>query len=1379
MKLVFIFILSILFFYIKQIESLTGTVTLVEDNYSHIQFCRPTFFVNVTSSEMLSTLYFRDINGVTNGPTFVETYRKFISPNYYLSGYLTSGFYQPNPTSTLHAKDSQYGNEQNIQADISYVCELPPVINITEPVSIGLKPLKIETTFYVYVENLKKRIQLIDSINPSTASPFSLLFISSEPYFLKFNLIFQNSNKGAIIKSEFLTFHLTYDVLTNFTLNIVPPIKYNINSALLKISQYPNTSYTTSNNWDINNMVFIKGSNIDQNLFLYGLYNSTSFFDKNQFFSLVSGNNTNGQFLFVSSSFPVDRDLTPSTINFNLFDYGNQSNFDGSSITNDAIGSNFVNIGILENTTPFKWNNFYFTCKYPDDYKLSLKFGLNNYFSPIYPFGLIKLSTDGSCKLDFKWAKGSDEVTLLSDTGHKFYYPPTTPSSDTTKPTLVDFKLFYPRGGDGNYAILSAHIIDSGSGFSFLYYGGNYITAADLINGTINDGYYEKLIYVTFDTTCQIGDIDSNIELCSSVPSNQNIKFYYGLNPSDFIPYLVDTDFEITRFDFESSVYDLSESGKLVTFYLNYSKAQSDVPISFFLTDRNYGDKYIDINSKSNRYLMDKDLNLFKITFYIPPKLCTGTLPFLIIIHGKQFRNDYFYSKFGDQANLNVFSNDCFEFPPRVSNLTFLSSDSVTLNSNQTIGWELVINSGGGIKISYVFLHVISNLDKKGYTFEFYPNSTSWETSIGIALSPETTPSQIFRIYNATIIDERGIRSDHIDSFKVDEIFSNQSPIYPISISPFYLFDLSLFSITVNSPFITESVPPTITLVTLPLEYVDDFLQYSIFFQVVSTDNVGILKSHIPQVYLSHSSNYGDLQIFQCNTAINDTSETTCNYYVTCKVEYGYGIQNPVSVSVYGVVDTSFNVASYNSLSASQTFDFNGLSNKKTPSISSWTPLTPYNNKLTIFGRNFPTSGGSAYLYLTDSDIDNLVTLKFIHSSSVMAVLEIGQGIKPFVVYTQNSNNEKSNKVEIHYLDNPSSSSSSSSSDDNSTLPPVLCLDNCGGSSRGTCIPNVGCNCKSPYSGINCLSETIKIPKPQTNTTSPDSRNEFPVSGSDIKLNTIISIVALRELDYQGKQVNIHYFDSWNFTTISPINFTYRSPILKNNQHVSNISVEMEWHEQSTTITFAKQNITINPSTLKYYISLDKYPFASSLNTLDLIIKSMFKSSQTDDLCGSKGFSLNNGNDYMTLQIGIYSFEGKFIKKAIINGHRIVTINNKLLNENQLNSNSTITKEKDSSNQLSSFISIEIPHYDSSVLLDPSFSVLLDSNESYKNSENLICTSKKSSKLTTAQIIGIVIVSVVFVIIVTLFIIVKFSKSDKFLSVRIFYYKLFKRFKKY
>ncbi|KAN0044832.1 hypothetical protein ACTA71_006358 [Dictyostelium dimigraforme] len=1382
-----VFICLILFIYIKQIKSFTGTVTLVEDNYSHTGYCRPTHFVNVTSSVSLSTLYFRDANGATQNPKFTITYSEYISPNYYLSGYLTNGFYQLNPTSTLHAKDATYGNEQSINAVIDYVCQLPPIINITEPVNFNVKPIHIETIFSVYVDNLEKRIQKME-ITSKTVYPFSISYVNCEPFFINFKLVYEYSNLSAIINSEFLYYEIDYGVLTNFTLKIIPPINYYTNTSIVNISKYPNSPYITSNNWDINNMVFIDGFSIDPKLYFYAVYN-TGILDKNQFFSLISGNLTNGQFLFLSSSFPPSRISLQYSFTFGLYAYGIQNNFSDSIITNNIIKPNFNNYGIFTHNEPFKWNELYIRCLYPDDYKISFKFGNNNYFTPTYPYGIALLSSDGNCIYDISYANGYDQIEIATDIGFS-YNNPASISNDTTPPKLVDFQLFYPRGGDGNYAILKVHIIDTGSGFSFMYYGGNYITVSDLINGTIKDGYYEKLIYVTFDTTCKMGDIDSNIVICntliSDVPSNQNIKYYYGVNPSDSIPYLVDTDFEITRFDFESSVYDISETGRLVSFYLNYSKSQPDIPISFFLTDRNYGDKYIDINSKSNRYLMDKDLNLFKITFYIPPKLCTGTLPFLIIIHGKQFRNHYFYSKFGDQANLNVFSNDCYELPPRVTSLSYLENSPITLDSNQTIGWSFEVHSGSDIKISYAFFHVTSNLDKKGYTFEFYPNSTSFSASITMDLSPSNTPSQIFKIYNATLIDERGIRSDHIDNYRVEEIISNQSPTFPLSISPFYLIDKGLFTINVSSTFIRESMKPIISLSTLQGYHINSFLESSLYFSLATSDNVGISINHLPQVYLEQSSNYGDFKIIQCITKINETSVTLCKYDIICNVGYGYGIQNSVSVSVYGVVDTSLNIASYSSLELNQTYDLNDLTNSKKPSISGWAPLTPNNDKLTIFGRNLPTSGGNAYLYYTDSDIDNLVVLVFSFSSSVMAVLEIGPSTKPFIIYTQDSNNQTSNKVEIHYLggdpsssssSTSSSSSSSASSSDDLTLPPTSCLDNCGGSSRGTCIPNIGCHCKSPYSGINCLSETIKVPKPYINSTSPDSRNEFPVSGADIKLNTIISILALRELNFEGKQVNIHYFDSWNFTTVSSTNFTYDSTILKNNQHVSNISVVMEWYEQSSIITFAKQNLTINPSTLKYYISIDKYPFASSLNTLDLIIKSTFKSSQNDDICGSKEFSLNDGNNYMTLQIGKYSFEGKFIKKAIINGNRIVSINNKLLDDNETNSDTT-TKEKDMSNQQSSFISIQIPHYDSNILLDPSFSVLLDTNESSKNSGNSICTSNKSSKLSAAQVTGIVIGSFIIVVIVFLFIFVKFSKTDKSLSVKIFFYKSCKRFKR-
>ncbi|KAK5577074.1 hypothetical protein RB653_002012 [Dictyostelium firmibasis] len=1370
---------------ILKIESITGTVTLIDDTYSHVGYCRPTFFINVTSDIQLSTLYFRDLNGAVPDQYFDEMTNGNAGTLFYISGYITSDFFQINSATTLHAKDSTYNNEQNINAIINYVCEKPPIIEITEPVSINIKPLKIENKFKVYVANLKKRIQMIDQIIPVGSQLLPIMYVGSEPYFIEFQTSVSISTIGIVFNSDFEVFNCTYDVNQTFILKIQVPMKYHINTSIDSITQYPNSPYDSSNNWNINNIVFLNGSLFDSNLFFYSIYNSTTIFDKNQYFSLVSGNNTKGQYLFLSSSFPIKRDMTPTAFSSDLYVYGNQTSFSKFSISNKGIGSNIA-IEVITSSNLFLKEEFSFDCLYPDNYKIAIKYGDGNYFQPTYPYGLSKLESNGSCSFNFQYAlnnlTGGFYVTISTDVGDATGATNPSPNGDSFRPILDDFQIFYPRGGDGNYAILTVKIRDVGSGFSYLYYGGNYVTVADLINGTINDGYYQKLIYVTFDFTCLIGDIASNIFVCSApddLPLNQNFKFYYGVFPLKSIPYLVDFDFEITSFNFESSVYDLSESGRLVTVFLNYSKSQLDIPISFFLTDRNYGDKFIDINSKSNRYLMDKELHLFKITFYIPQKLCTGTLPYLFVIHGKQFRNDYFNSKFGDQANLNIFSNECFELPPKFTSLSYKLNSPITLDSNKIVGWDFEINSGGDIKISYVFFHVISNLDKKGYTFEFYPNSTTYSSSILINVSPLNTPTQTFIIYNATIIDERGIRSDHIDNYKVVDVIYNQySPLYALSISPFYSIDKSVLSFKVLSPFTREYIKPNISLSNILKVETNDFLDSSLYLKLTTNDDVGISLYHIPQVYIEHFTNYGDFQVIQCITKTNQTSTLICEYDIICNVEYGFGLQNPVTFSVYGVVDTSLNIASFNSLSLNQSISMYSITNSIKPSISSWTPLTPKNNRLTIFGRNLPTSGGNAFLYYTDSDSDNLVTLIFNFSSSVMAVLEIGSSIKPFILYTQNSNNIKSNSVEIHYLEGSSSSSassSSSSSSDNSTLPPVTCLDSCGGSSRGTCIPNVGCRCKPPYSGINCLSETIKIPKPQTNTTSPDSRNEFPVNGTDIKLNTIISIVALREFDFQGKQVNIHYFDSWNFTTISPTNFTYSSSVTKNNQYVSNVTVSMEWYEQSSVIKFANQNFTINPSSLKYYIKLDQYPFSSSLNTLDLIIKSSFKSSQTDDVCGSKGFTLNDGNDYMTLQIGKYSFEGKFIKKAIINGIKVITVNNKWLDNNDFISNTTIKSETDSSNQQSSFVSIQIPHYNSNVLLDPSFSVLLDSNENTKNS---ICSPSDSSKLSVGQIVGIAIGCAVLVIILFLFIFFKFSKSQKFLSVKIFFYKLFKSFKR-
>ncbi|EGC34019.1 hypothetical protein DICPUDRAFT_88517 [Dictyostelium purpureum] len=745
----------------------------------------------------------------------------------------------------------------------------------------------------------------------------------------------------------------------------------------------------------------------------------------------------------------------------------------------------------------------------------------------------------------------------------------------------------------------------------------------------------------------------------------------------------------------------------------------------------------------------------------------------MFIIYGKKFTNDYFYSKFGEAANLNIVSNDCYELPPAISTLSFISGNSnLQLNTETVIGWQFTIESK--VKIASAYFHVISDFDKQGYKYEFKPNSISFSDSLNFTVDPTTTRTQTFKIYNVTLIDERGIRSDYIDNYDVHYINTKSTiPKYPPPISPFYKLSTfkNLCEFKINSPFLPETTLPTLGQISpLTQGSINNDLTITLTVNFVTQDDTGLSKKHIPQLYLEIFPNFGNIIIIQCETtnSIYLNENRVSSNTAECKAPMSIGLINFLTISVYGIVDTSLNVAGYTASEINTNSGVYSLPVIIKPIISSHTSLTVNNDKLTLFGKNFPMSNGNAILVYSNTNTE--IPLSFNYVSNVMVIINIPKSDQQFIIFTNSSEGQESNKYQVTYLEKEDSSSSSSSSE-----PPIVkCLNNCGGPTRGVCIENIGCRCIAPYSGISCLSETIKIPKPQINETSPDSRNEIPVSGTDIKLNTIISVVAIKELDISGNQINIHYLNEWNFTTISDSNYTYVSNIAKNQQNVSTIKVNMEWHEQSSTITFANQNFTINPFSLKYYIILDEYPFTSKLHSLHLIIKSEFKSSQTKDICSSKEISLNDGSDYMTLNIGKYSFEGKFIKKGVINSEdRIVSISNTLVDNFDTNSININETEKDSSNQQTSYIAIHIPYYNTKAILDPSFSVLIDPNGSSKNSANSIC-SGSSKKLTAAQIVGIVVGGAVFLVIIVLIIMLKFSKSSRFLSLKIFIYKRFR-----
>ncbi|KAF2068534.1 hypothetical protein CYY_010139, partial [Polysphondylium violaceum] len=117
---------------------------------------------------------------------------------------------------------------------------------------------------------------------------------------------------------------------------------------------------------------------------------------------------------------------------------------------------------------------------------------------------------------------------------------------------------------------------------------------------------------------------------------------------------------------------------------------------------------------------------------------------------------------------------------------------------------------------------------------------------------------------------------------------------------------------------------------------------------------------------------------------------------------------------------------------------------------------------------------------------------------------------------------------------------------------------------------------------------------------------------------------------------------------------------------------------------------------------------------------------------------------------------GRFIKRGIVDG-RVRQISNTPLN----------TEFKSTSSKSQTHIGITVPHYTRMVQLDPDFSVLVDNRAANLNSPNSICATKSKSKLTGAQIAGIVIGCVAFITIAVVcvaYYLYKKKKSSRFIK---------------
>ncbi|KAK5579588.1 hypothetical protein RB653_009272 [Dictyostelium firmibasis] len=300
---------------------------------------------------------------------------------------------------------------------------------------------------------------------------------------------------------------------------------------------------------------------------------------------------------------------------------------------------------------------------------------------------------------------------------------------------------------------------------------------------------------------------------------------------------------------------------------------------------------------------------------------------------------------------------------------------------------------------------------------------------------------------------------------------------------------------------------------------------------------------------------------------------------------------------------------------------------------------------------------------------------------------------------------------------------------------PKKCLDDCGGPIKGVCTSN-GCSCISPWMGNDCKAKLVIVERPSLNYSNPTTDMEIIVNNNntdnqiDNKLfHSLVSISKIREYDYQSNEVYSYTFSSWEFIKINPTTNQYNTSFIKSGIETS-ITVKLEWFDNETGIEFANQNITMNPSSIKYTIEISKYQFSSKLNRLQLIMMASLSSNKTDDVCSDKEFGETTNGDnsnYMKIQVDTHSLYGRFIKRAIIDSIPRAIDNIPL---------DSSMKQVDSASSSQSYIGISVPYYQNQIIIDPDFSLLVGFSS---KSESSICSDNNFSKLSALHISSIAI----------------------------------------
>ncbi|KYQ92429.1 EGF-like domain-containing protein [Tieghemostelium lacteum] len=878
-----------------------------------------------------------------------------------------------------------------------------------------------------------------------------------------------------------------------------------------------------------------------------------------------------------------------------------------------------------------------------------------------------------------------------------------------------------------------------------IYAASSAIGAPVYYNNYIISGTFEAIIESTGrpqvnDLIVAYDNVGNSVIGTTNIPNTMQmpLKKFSCILPSDQYVQLNFFD----QYFFKVNPVDLSIQGVDNILYFNFTQPK-DINAKVYLSFE------FNLNQRFEG-AYDHDISMWVVDFHLPINaLGAGNLFYTLSIPDITVTSEALATRIvGNKADLYVSSNNITDREGPV-----ITSVSI-INDGISFGYRILIaDQVNGLKSGEI--RVKSTLDTLPYIFNIdVPEGyLIYETDLLIPLTdyPICSGPITFQIVYARLVD----RGNHVTIFDMGVSEIDGVP----AINPFYTITAPLpDNILTCNNIVADSTAPFFAPINDPVYNVVDVGQENRFwmYKFNGTDNNLISKRHFP--YCRIYTLYDEIYVKANMTFNGNTFNGSCS----TNLPYGWAQGNSLGVfrvSVYGVVDVLLNIGGFDKVDQI----FTATLNYSTIMIDDYYPVSSRGGSLTIKGHRFGlVSTTDARVNITKGTKFQLYQPSFVSGSMIII-----DNLPP----TSNSylasvviNNVVSNQITI-IPTTPRQSPFATSPPPTIPTPPPSCPGTppCSGPTHGSCTSK-GCECISPYRGNDCSSQTVPGGPPETGGNDPttNSTTEIPTEdGGSITIISLISVISLNELNFKGESVKNHSLSNWKLdntsAVVGDVIATYsltidNDPIVK-----TNISVTIQYFKNETIIEFADQELKMYPSSLKYSIDIGEYKFAQSLNTLQLIMS--VEISTSDDEIGSCinqeiGNTTESDSEFYKLQINDHSLYGRFIKRGIVDNN-IRALSSTI---------QTSIDDNSKSNSIQSLIAINIPHYSESVLIDPDFSILLDSQPA-QDKDDSICTAKSDKGLSKSQLAGIIIGCVAFagiVIVSAVYLLHKRKQSQSF-----------------